>query len=57
MDYTKHPTASTYNLILHQLDWQDQPEYDTRNNKTLLGPSTPAPDCVKSIATNHVPGL
>jgi len=43
MDYTKHPVASTTLLILHQLDQQDQLQCDTRNNKTPLGPSTPAP--------------
>ncbi len=32
----KHHTASGNNLILHQLDWQDQPQLDTPHNKTLL---------------------
>jgi hypothetical protein len=43
MDYTKHHAASTYSLILHQLDWQDQLQCDTRSKKVPLGPSTPAP--------------
>jgi len=34
MDYTKHYAASTYNLILRQLDQQDQPQSDTRSKKS-----------------------
>ena len=43
MCFMKHDAAGKHSLILHQLDRQDQPQSDTRNNKTLLGPSTPAP--------------
>jgi hypothetical protein len=36
MRFMKHHSASTVSLILHQLGWQDQPEQDSRYNKTLL---------------------
>jgi len=48
MDYTQYHAASTDNLILPQLDRQNQLQGDTRSKKAPLGPSTPAPDCVKS---------
>ena len=42
MDYTKHHAASTYRLILPQLDWQDQLQGDTCSKKAVWAAHTSA---------------